>query len=125
MWIDVYTDMPFDNHGRDGIAVAGMHGYDQVNFPHRAISPAVSAEISSLRRNIGRQSGPLPRLAGGLPGPFLLWTARREERRLAHGVTYEPNPVMDRRNWVPTGSRPEMNVFPRNAKVPFPTPEPR
>ena len=65
-------------------------------------NPVVSAVISSLRRDIAYEFGPLSRLANGLLGPFLLWTARREERRLADGVTYEPGPVVDRRNWMTT-----------------------
>jgi hypothetical protein len=30
----------------------------------------------------------------------LLWTARREERRLAAGHTYEPPTIIERRNWT-------------------------
>ena len=40
------------------------------------------------------------RVAAGLLGPVLLWTARREERRLAAGRTYEPPLVVERTNWV-------------------------
>lgn len=57
-------------------------------------NPVVSAVISSLRRDIGYAFGPFPRLAGGLLRPFLLWTARREERRLANGLTYKPSPLL-------------------------------
>jgi hypothetical protein len=39
-------------------------------------------------------------LAGKLLGPVLWWTSRREDRRLAAGQTYEPAPIIDRRNWV-------------------------
>jgi hypothetical protein len=35
-----------------------------------------------------------------LLGPILLWTTRREERRLARGQTYEPPTVLERSNWV-------------------------
>jgi hypothetical protein len=31
----------------------------------------------------------------------MLWASRREQRRLARGVTYEPDTVVERRNWVP------------------------
>jgi hypothetical protein len=88
-------------------------------------NPVISAAISSLRRDIGAEFGPLPRVTGGLLGPFLLWTVHREERRLANGVTYEPSPVVERRNWAPMGSRPELNGFPRGASIPFPTREAR
>jgi hypothetical protein len=30
----------------------------------------------------------------------MLWSSRREQRRLASGVTYEPDTVIERRNWV-------------------------
>jgi hypothetical protein len=88
-------------------------------------NPVVSAVVSSLRRDVSSEFGPFTRLANGLLGPFLLWTARREERRLAHGVTYEPSPVVDRRNWVPMGSRPTMQGLLRGADIPFPATEPR
>jgi hypothetical protein len=65
------------------------------------------------------------RLANGLLGPFLLWTARREERRFADGVTSEPGPIVDRRNWVPRVSRPAMRGMPQSANIPFPATEPR
>lgn len=90
------TLMPFENHGHE-----------------------------RLRRDIGYEFGPLARVAGGILGPFVLWTARREERRLGNGVTYEPSPIVDRRNWVPTGSRPAMHVLPQGASIPFPATEPR
>jgi hypothetical protein len=32
-------------------------------------------------------------------GPVLWWTVRREERRLAAGRTYEPETIVERRNW--------------------------
>jgi hypothetical protein len=34
-------------------------------------------------------------------GPVLLWFARREERRLAAGITYEPPTIIERTNWTP------------------------
>jgi hypothetical protein len=30
----------------------------------------------------------------------LLWSTRREERRLAEGATYEPRTIIERRNWT-------------------------
>jgi hypothetical protein len=30
----------------------------------------------------------------------LLWTTRREERRLARGKTYEPPTILELSNWV-------------------------
>jgi hypothetical protein len=33
-------------------------------------------------------------------GPAILWSARREEKRLAAGATYEPGTIIERRNWT-------------------------
>src|SRR5512142_1847527 len=41
---------------------------------------AVSGQVRSLRRDIGREFGAISRLAGWLLGPLLLWTTMREER---------------------------------------------
>jgi hypothetical protein len=30
----------------------------------------------------------------------LLWTTRREEKRLARGKTYEPKVIIEHRNWA-------------------------
>jgi hypothetical protein len=32
-------------------------------------------------------------------GPALLWAARREQRRLEAGITYEPPTFFQQRNW--------------------------
>lgn len=59
----------------------------------------VSAQIRALSQDIGRDFGPVSRLASRLLGPFLLRTTKREERRLARGVAYEPATIMERHNW--------------------------
>jgi len=61
---------------------------------------AVSRKIRELRRDIEAEFGLLSRLAGGLAGPVLLWSSRREEKRLAAGKTYEPRTIIERRNWA-------------------------
>lgn len=61
---------------------------------------AVSQEIHALRQEIREEFGALSRLAAGLIGPVLLWTVRREEKRLQRGQTYEPQTIIERRNWV-------------------------
>jgi len=33
-------------------------------------------------------------------GPLLLWSSKREDRRLAAGKTYEPPTFVERRNWA-------------------------
>jgi len=45
----------------------------------------------------------------------MLWSARREERRLANGHTYEPTTIIERRNWTwspPLLSVPPLTVLP-------------
>jgi hypothetical protein len=43
----------------------------------------------------------MSRVATLVVGPVLAWSARREERRLAQGQTYEPQTIVERRNWAP------------------------
>ncbi|HXN46415.1 MAG TPA: radical SAM protein [Bryobacteraceae bacterium] len=66
----------------------------------RGGNPLGSAEIRALRLEIGREFGTISRLTALLLGPVLLWTTIREERRLARGVTYEPETILDRCNWA-------------------------
>ncbi len=61
---------------------------------------SVAQRIRDLRRDIEKEFGGLTRAAAVLAGPLLLWTARREERRLAAGKTYEPPTIIERRNWA-------------------------
>jgi len=65
----------------------------------RKTNETVSEQIRTLRRDLGREFGPLSRIAAAL-GPAMLWASRREQRRLARGVTYEPDTVIERRNWA-------------------------
>ena len=65
----------------------------------RRTNPAVSARIHDLRLEVGREFGLASRVVTNLLGPVLLWSARREERRLLAGETYEPQTVIERRNW--------------------------
>jgi hypothetical protein len=52
-----------------------------------------------LRREIGREFGLMSRVMSRVLGPVILWSARREARRLAAGQTYEPRTIVERRNW--------------------------
>jgi hypothetical protein len=61
---------------------------------------AVAARIRELRRDIEHEFGAATRLVRAAAGPLLLWMSKREERRLAHGKTYEPPTFVDRRNWA-------------------------
>jgi pyruvate-formate lyase-activating enzyme len=65
----------------------------------RKTNEAVSEQIHALRREIGKEFGLLSRMAANLLGPVLLWTTRREEKRLAQGFIYEPPTILERRNW--------------------------
>jgi radical SAM superfamily enzyme YgiQ (UPF0313 family) len=60
----------------------------------------VSGRIRELRREIEHEFGTATRLVRSIAGPILLWTSKREDRRLARGKTYEPQTFVDRRNWA-------------------------
>jgi len=66
----------------------------------KRVNQAVSNQIRSLRHEIAREFPVAARLAATLLGPVMLWTTRREERRLAAGCTYEPPTIVQRRNWL-------------------------
>jgi radical SAM superfamily enzyme YgiQ (UPF0313 family) len=66
----------------------------------RKINRTVSEEIHSLRREVEQEFPLIARLTASLLGPPLLWSARREEKRLAAGHTYEPPSFLERSNWV-------------------------
>ena len=74
----------------------------------RKVNREVSEQIHELRRQIAQEFGTISRLAANLIGPVLLWTTRREERRVAAGKTYEPPTFVERRNWVPFPNIPEL-----------------
>jgi radical SAM superfamily enzyme YgiQ (UPF0313 family) len=66
----------------------------------RQANQAVSEQVRTLRREVEKEFGMAARLARAFLGPVLLWTTRREERRLAAGKTYEPPTIVERSNWV-------------------------
>ena len=68
----------------------------------RKINLQVSEQIHGLRREVEKEFGIAARVTANLLGPVLLWTTRREEKRLASGKTYEPPTIIERRNWVPS-----------------------
>jgi radical SAM superfamily enzyme YgiQ (UPF0313 family) len=72
----------------------------------RNVNREVSEQIRELRRQIAQEFGAVSRLAANLVGPVLLWTTRREERRVAAGKTYEPPTFLERRNWSPVAETP-------------------
>jgi radical SAM family protein len=58
---------------------------------------AMAERVHALRWELGTECGWLTRAVAHLTGPLLLWTARREEKRLRAGRTYEPKPIIERR----------------------------
>jgi hypothetical protein len=61
---------------------------------------SVSQQMRTLRRDIEHEFGVFSKMVSSLLGPVLLWTSKREEKRLANGQTYEPPTIIERRNWV-------------------------
>ncbi len=66
----------------------------------RKINESVSEQIHALRMEVKKEFPVMARITASLLGPLLLWSARREERRLASGCTYEPPTIIERSNWV-------------------------
>lgn len=70
--------------------VRGIGGHGQLEFPFGFLP--VPVVILCDQRQRGNVFAVL--------GPVLLWTTRREEKRLARGKTYEPPTILERSNWV-------------------------
>jgi len=66
----------------------------------KKVNRSVSEQIHRLRREVEKEFPVVARLTAASLGPILLWSARREENRLASGCTYEPPTLVERRNWV-------------------------
>ena len=66
----------------------------------RRVNQQVSKDIRSLRSEIRKEFPLLGRVTAGVLGPVLLWSARREEKLLAQGRTYEPPVIVERSNWA-------------------------
>jgi radical SAM superfamily enzyme YgiQ (UPF0313 family) len=66
----------------------------------KKVNRSVGEQIHRLRREVESEFPVMARLTANFLGPILLWSARREERRLAAGRTYEPPVILERRNWV-------------------------
>ncbi len=60
---------------------------------------AMAERLRALRREIREECGAGSAWAARVFGSLLLWTARRENRRLERGVTYEPRTFLQRTNW--------------------------
>jgi hypothetical protein len=66
----------------------------------RPTNERVAGQIRVLRDQLRREFGFASMLSAWLLGPLLLATAKREGRRLARGITYEPKAIIERTNWV-------------------------
>jgi hypothetical protein len=66
----------------------------------RKTNAVVAEKIRTLRQEVGREFGLFSSVISRVIGPVLLWSARREEKRLAAGGTYEPETIVERRNWT-------------------------
>jgi hypothetical protein len=67
----------------------------------KSVNPGVSEQIHELRREVEKEFPVIARLTAAVLGPILLWSTRREEKRLASGHTYEPPTFLERCNWAP------------------------
>jgi radical SAM superfamily enzyme YgiQ (UPF0313 family) len=65
----------------------------------KKVNRSVSEQIHRLRREVEKEFPVIARLTAASLGPVLLWSTRREEKRLASGRRYEPPPFVERRNW--------------------------
>jgi hypothetical protein len=66
----------------------------------KKVNQGVSQRIHKLRREVEKEFPVVARFTAASLGPVLLWSTRREDRRLAKGRTYEPPTFLERRNWV-------------------------
>jgi radical SAM superfamily enzyme YgiQ (UPF0313 family) len=69
------------------------------------VNENVSRDIHELRREVEKEFGMASRVVANTLGPALLWTTRREQRKLDAGTTYEPPAIVERTNWE---SRPQL-----------------
>src|ERR1035437_6186101 len=87
-----------------------------------ATSPSISKRIRELRREIECAFGTFTRMIRLVVGPVLLWTSKREDKRLADGVPYEPETFVERRNWIADKLRHTADVVtmhPRHTEQPL------
>jgi len=66
----------------------------------RKTNTEVSHRVRDLRRELETEFGSFTRWITRIGGPIMLWSTRREERRLAQGKVYEPPTFIERHNWA-------------------------
>ena len=93
-------------------SVSGLRGKKKLSSAYNAalwvmerefkeVNRSVSEQIHKLSHEIEKEFPVVARLTAASLGPILLWSTRREEKRLASGRTYEPPTFLECRNWVP------------------------
>jgi len=85
----------------------------------RSVNPTVAKDIHILRKEIEKEFGLKARLSAAAMGPVMLWSAYREEERLAAGLTYEPPTFVERTNW---SARPKQEYNPQPTRLAEPVP---
>jgi len=82
--------------------LSGVYGSALWAMEHqfKKVNREVAERIGALRQEFKQESGIVSRMLPAVLGPVLLWTTRREERRLAQGKTYEPPTIWERTNWA-------------------------
>jgi len=98
-WPDARVRARFarEMHRHSGIYSSALWAMER---QFRKVDAKVSDQIRGLREEFKRESGMISRMMPAVLGPVLLWTTRREEKRLANGKTYEPPTILERRNWA-------------------------
>lgn len=66
----------------------------------KKVNRSVSEQIHRLRHEVEKEFPVIARLTAASLGPILLWSTRREDKRLASGSTYDPPTFLERRNWI-------------------------
>jgi len=66
----------------------------------RKSNPDVSGRVRALRKEIAAEFGTATRMLTAVLGPVLAWYASREQKRLDQGLTYEPEMIVERKNWA-------------------------
>jgi hypothetical protein len=75
-------------------------------------NPQVATRIRGLRSDIEAAFGLPMRGLRMMLGPILAWISKREDRRLANGVTYEPQTFVERHNWLEESAESKFRVVP-------------
>jgi len=98
-WPDARVRERFANemHKLNGVYSSALWAME---WQFRKVDVKVSDQIRALREEFKQETGIVSRLMPAVLGPVLLWSTRREEKRLAGGKTYEPPTILERRNWV-------------------------